>query len=206
MNSNPSVIFWDFDGVLINSNTVRDKGFMDVLAPFPKEQVDRLLEFHRANGGLSRYVKFRYFFEHIRGEDISEEEIQQWAEKFSVIMKKHLVNPSLLIKDSMDFVKRNYQQFAMHIVSGSDQEELCYLCQALSIAHYFKSIHGSPTPKTDLISQLISTQSYKAAECLLIGDSHNDYEAALDNNIAFAGYNNPQLQKVNSYIYQFMPS
>ena len=82
------VIFWDFDGVLMDSNAVRDLGFERVLSAFPKEQVDQLLAFHQANGGLSRYVKFRYFFENIRGEPITEEEILVWAERFSGIMKE----------------------------------------------------------------------------------------------------------------------
>ena len=60
------IIFWDFDGVILNSNKVRDSGFEIVLKDFPKNQVELLLNYHRQNGGLSRYVKFRYFFEVIR--------------------------------------------------------------------------------------------------------------------------------------------
>lgn len=54
--------FWDFDGVLMDSNAVRVLGFEPVLAKFLKDQVDQLLAFHQAKGGLSRYVKFCYFF------------------------------------------------------------------------------------------------------------------------------------------------
>lgn len=57
-----TTIFWDFDGVLMNSNAVRDKGFELVLANYPKNQVKQLMNFHQANSGLSRYVKFRFFF------------------------------------------------------------------------------------------------------------------------------------------------
>lgn len=46
------VIFWDFDGVLMDSNTIRDKGFKQVLAEFPKDTVDQLLTFHQMNVGL----------------------------------------------------------------------------------------------------------------------------------------------------------
>lgn len=56
------VIFWDFDGVLMDPNSVRDIGFEQVLAKFPNTQVKQLFAFHRANGELSRYVKFRHFF------------------------------------------------------------------------------------------------------------------------------------------------
>ncbi len=143
MTINKKVILWDFDGVLLDSHAVRDMGFEVVLSDYSKEQVDRLLDFHRENGGLSRYVKFRYFFENIRGEAISDEAIQEWANKFSAIMKMLLINPELLIEDSIEFVKANHQQFRMHIVSGSDENELRYLCNQLGIAHYFHSVHGS---------------------------------------------------------------
>ena len=76
--------------MLLNSNEVRDAGFIEVLQSFPKEQVAQLLDFHRANGGLSRYVKFRYFFEEIRNEKISDDALQDWANQFSIIMKKLL--------------------------------------------------------------------------------------------------------------------
>ena len=78
-------IFWDFDGVLMNSNAVRDLGFLEVLKAYPKEQVNQLMDFHQKNGGLSRYVKFRYFFEQIRNEEITDEAVTQWASKFSKI-------------------------------------------------------------------------------------------------------------------------
>jgi len=113
------VILWDFDGVLMDSNAVRDLGFEKVLAEFPPEQVAALLDYHRKNGGLSRYVKFRYFFQTIRNEPIKASEIMVWAGKFSEIMRQLLVNPDLLIEDSMAFVRAHYHEIPMHIVSGS---------------------------------------------------------------------------------------
>ena len=38
-------IFWDFDGVLMNSNAVRDRGFLEVLKQYPKVEVDKLMKF-----------------------------------------------------------------------------------------------------------------------------------------------------------------
>ena len=76
-------IFWDFDGVLMNSNSVRDKGFLEVLKEYSENDVNKLMKFHQANGGLSRYVKFRYFFEEVRGEEITEAEIQKLADKLN---------------------------------------------------------------------------------------------------------------------------
>jgi len=192
------VIFWDFDGVLMDSNAVRDLGFERVLADFPPEQVAQLLAFHRANGGLSRYVKFRYFFEEVRNESINDAEIMEWASRFSVIMKSLLVNPALLIPETLAFVKENYANYTMHITSGSDQDELRYLCQSMDIDQWFTSIHGSPKPKKQWIAELIEMHGYDTQQCLLIGDAHNDYEAAQYNGIAFMSYNNPTLDRFSN--------
>jgi phosphoglycolate phosphatase-like HAD superfamily hydrolase len=194
-------IFWDFDGVLMNSNDLRDIGFLEVLKDFPKEQVNQLMEFHQKNGGLSRYVKFRYFFEKVRGEQITEGEVLQWAEKFSKIMLQSLMDKSLLIDETINFVMQNYQKFNMHIVSGSDGNELRQICRGVKIDHYFQSIEGSPTPKIELVANRLRKEKYNPKECALIGDSINDYEAAKENHIKFFGFNNQDLRNLtNSYI------
>lgn len=210
VTNNIKTILWDFDGVLMNSNEVRDRGFLEVLKDFPGNEVDALMKFHQTNGGLSRYVKFRYFFEEIRGEKITEEEVQVWADKFSEIMLKLLINKDLLIKETGDFVKANYQDYKMHIVSGSDGNELRKICKGVGINHYFKSIEGSPTPKKKLVADILEKENYNPEECVLIGDSLNDYEAAESNGIVFYGYNNINLNsKGFSYLhsfYQFLSS
>lgn len=201
MNSK-KVIFWDFDGVILDSMLVRDKGFREVLKGYPLDEVDKLMEFHNLNGGLSRYVKLRYFFEKIRNENITETEVKQWANSFSLIMKKSLVDKSLLIEDSVTFIKENYTKYQMHIVSGSDGIELRYLCEKLGLSNYFISIHGSPTPKIKLVSELLNFYHYKKNNVILIGDSINDHEAAHLNEISFYGFNNDMLKKYN-YINSF---
>ncbi len=197
-------ILWDFDGVLIDSMHIRDKGFMLTLSDYPAEQVQHLLLYHRANGGLSRYVKFRYFFDSIRNDSVEENKINTLASAFSEIMKMQLCNPQLLIKDTLEFIKFNYHKFNMHIVSGSDENELNMLCKELNISQYFLSIHGSPTSKQELIAQLLKENNYKAIECVLIGDSVNDFEAANSNKIEFIGYNNTHLEALKvKYITSF---
>jgi phosphoglycolate phosphatase-like HAD superfamily hydrolase len=197
-------ILWDFDGVIMDSMPIRDKGFELVLSDYPKDQVAQLMAYHRNNGGLSRYHKFRYFFEEIRKEIISEEEITLLAGRFSKVMLENLLNPELLILDSVNFIRSNYQKFDIHIVSGSDQNELRTICDYLGLSMYFKSIHGSPTPKTELVKNLLRENNYQNESCCLIGDSVNDFEAAEVNGIDFFGYNNLLLNSFKSkYIFSF---
>ena len=190
-------ILWDFDGVILDSMNVRDFGFKEIFKLFDNDKVNLLLKFHRKNGGLSRYVKIRYFFENILNSSIEENEVLQYANDFSRIMRKKLIEPGNLINDSLDFIENNNKRYNFHIVSGSDEEELRFLCKELRIKHNFLSIHGSPTPKKELVNNLLIKFAYKKEKTCLIGDSINDYEAAKENQIYFLAYNNSKIESLS---------
>ncbi|MFY7899531.1 MAG: HAD family hydrolase [Chitinophagaceae bacterium] len=197
------VIFWDFDGVIMDSMPIRNKGFELVLSEYPKNEVDALMSYHKANGGLSRYAKFRYFFEVIKNESVTDEKIAVLANSFSEIMLQHLINPALLIADSVAYIQKNYIAQQMHIVSASDGVELNKICGGVYIQQYFKTIQGSPTPKKQLVNSIIQQFNYSLEDIVLIGDSANDYEASSVNKIDFLGYNNPSLAALAPYIEAF---
>ena len=196
-------IFFDFDGVILNSLPVRDYGFRKIFKEFNDVLVNRLLEYHSLNGGLSRYVKIRYFYNAILGIDVSDEKVQELASKFSSIMKIELTNKKYLIAETVEFIKQNYKKYNFHIVSGSDEKELNYLCKKLDLSKFFKTIEGSPTPKNELVKNILEKYNYNSNECILIGDSVNDYEAAYLNKIKFYGYNNEKLKNKADYIEDF---
>jgi len=107
-------ILWDFDGVILDSMKVRDKGFEMIFKDFEKNKVEQLLEYHRINGGLSRYVKIKYFYNEILGKEISNERVLEYAEKFSEVMRERLIDPKNLIQESVAFIKENYKQYNFH--------------------------------------------------------------------------------------------
>ena len=98
--------------------------------------------------------------------------------------------------DSVNFIKQNANNYVMHIVSGSDGNELRQICEGLQLAPYFKTINGSPTPKKELVRQVIEGNNYQKQSVVLIGDSINDYDATQVNDIDFIGYNNDDLKSI----------
>lgn len=189
-------LLWDFDGVILDSNAVRELGFSLVLKDYPDHEVEDLLQFHRKNGGLSRYVKFRHFFEVIRKETCTDVMIEELTNDFSSFMRKELVKKDNLIRETVAFIEAYSSDLPMHIVSGSDGQELRFLCKELGLSSHFRTIEGSPTPKTDLVSGILMEYGYAKEKCLLIGDSINDFDAASANGILFMAYNNPDLNQL----------
>ena len=76
-------IIFDFDGVILNSVPVKTEAFRKLFEDFPKNKVEKLIEYHIQNGGKSRYIKIKYFFENILGQPIEENKINELAIKYS---------------------------------------------------------------------------------------------------------------------------
>ena len=198
-------ILFDFDGVILDSMPIRDYGFKEIFKDFDDDLVNKLLEYHNQNGGLSRYVKIKYFYNKLLKQEISEEKITNYADNFSKIMKIELVDKRYLIADTLKFIKESYKKYNLHIVSGSDERELQYLCKELRIDSFFQSVNGSPTHKNILVKNVLSVNRYIDSETILIGDSVNDYDAATENNLVFYGFNNPNLINVSkNYLDNYM--
>ncbi|HEH5157345.1 TPA: HAD family hydrolase [Campylobacter coli] len=181
-------IIFDFDGVILNSVELKTQAFVELFQEFPKNKVQELVKYHIQNGGISRYHKIQYFFENILCEEISDKEILNYAKLYSQLTKEKLCNPKYIIKETLDFIKKKQGYYNMHIASGADEQDLLEICERLDLIQYFLSIHGSPTKKDDLVKNLLVNNNYKTKETILIGDSVNDYEAALKNNIYFYGF------------------
>lgn len=197
MFKNIKTIIFDFDGVIVDSMEVRDYGFREIFKDYSIDKVEELVNYHRINGGLSRFHKIEYFYNNIIKKEITNDKVIDYANKFSNIMKEELIKDKYLIHDCIEFIKENSNKYEMHIASGSEEKELRYLCEQLGISKYFVSINGSPTHKNDIVKNIIENNKYDNEKIVLIGDSINDYEAANINKIKFIGYNNVKLKQLN---------
>ncbi|WP_072682435.1 HAD family hydrolase [Arcobacter sp. LA11] len=196
-------IIFDFDGVILDSMPTRDYGFREIFKEFDNNLVEKLIDYHNINGGLSRFVKIRYFYEELLNKNISDNEVQLLANSFSKIMKNELIKKKYLITNTVEFIINNHIKYNLHIASGSEHNELNYLCEKLELKDFFLTINGSPIKKNIIVENIINHNNYLKNETILIGDSINDYEAAQANQIKFYGFNNLELKRLDSYINDF---
>jgi phosphoglycolate phosphatase-like HAD superfamily hydrolase len=196
-------IIFDFDGVILDSVPVKTEAFRKLFDTFPKEKVDELIEYHLLNGGMSRYKKIEYFFNTLLSENITEQTVIEYAQKYSEITKEELSQKKYLIEDSLEFIKYNYQKYNLHIASGADENDLKYICKKLELEKYFLSINGSPKIKIEIVKDILLDSDYKKDETILIGDSINDFEAADASGIEFYGFNNEKLKENYNYIFKY---
>ena len=181
-------LIFDFDGVLVESNEIRFEGFQLLFRDYPVPQIEKLVQFARLNGGLSRYEKIRYFFEAILNKHISEDAIQILTKQYSKLVKQKIIEANF-VNGALDFLFRYYNDCNFAIVSGSDQEELREVCQVRKISHFFVEVLGSPASKESNLALLMTKTGWGRGDSLFIGDSINDLNAALTCGIDFIGRN-----------------
>lgn len=187
------VIIFDFDGVILDSVAIKTSAFTEIFKDFPEEKVKEFVEYHLINGGISRFIKIKYFFENLMGISISEDEVFEYADRFAHIVMTELVSPKYLIRQTIDFIGVESKEKKLFVASGAKQEEVRYLCSVFNIGKFFNGVYGSPVEKSQILKQILAESGCAANECILIGDSINDYEAARKNGISFFGFNNISL-------------
>lgn len=195
-------ILWDFDGVILDSMKIKGDAFRELFKIESSKALDSIEKYHYAHGGVSRFDKINYFYNDILGKDISEDEVLFFAKEFAKIIEKKLYNKNNLIMDSVNFIKKSYNKYSFHIVSGTEHNELNDICKYFNITQYFITINGSPTKKDILVENVLKKYNYNIDETILIGDAMTDYNASVLNGIGFYGYNNLELEKFN-YIENF---
>ncbi len=169
-------ILFDCDGVVLNSNIIKSEGFFEATKPYGSLKAKKLLKYHIKNGGISRYVKFRYFIKEILKKKPLKKEINNLSQQYSKIIYDKLLNCEVA-KGIID-LKKNSINNRWFIVSGSDQKEIRKIFKEKSISHFFNGgIYGSPDNKFEIIeSNLINKKIKRPA--LFLGDNPIDYEVA----------------------------
>lgn len=179
-----SIIF-DFDGVLVESVDVKTKAFAEIFKPYGPKAVEDVVAFHLANGGVSRYEKFRHFYKEILRRPLPEERMTYLADHFAdLVVEKVVAAP--FVTGALAFLKKYSSILDLHVVSGTPEHELLEIMKRRDMLRYFKTIHGSPALKPTS-TKVIVCEYHDPAVTVFVGDAMTDFEAARECGIVFIG-------------------
>ena len=174
--------FFDCDGVILDSNEVKTRAFGDVARFYGDAAGDAMIEYHKSQGGISRFVKWRHFFDAIleRAPEPGEYEhlLEEFAQRSRAGVLEAPADPA-----AADLVLRlRAEGHRCHVVSGAAQDELRDVFRARGLSHVFDSVNGSPTSKLDLVDSLRSGPDVRG---VFVGDSAFDHEVAVKRALEF---------------------
>lgn len=180
------VIVFDFDGVILDSVEIKTRTFGELFKDYGPEAVKYVTSYHERHGGVSRYVKFRHYYDKLLGREITDEEMRELDRRFNETALEQLSKTPLL-PGVRDFIEYAYGKWPLYVASGAPNKELAYLLELFAISDYFKGVYGSPPPKSENLATIIARESADPAKVLMVGDSGTDLAAAEDNGTLFLG-------------------
>jgi len=179
-------ILFDFDGVLVESVDIKTKAFAKLFENEGPEIVNKVVEYHLANGGVSRFKKFDYIYTELLKRQITDEIRMELGNKFANLVIQNVLDAPW-IPGVQEFLENYSEKLDLYIVSGTPDNELKYIVEKKNVSKYFKGVFGSPATKGDLIKDILLTHSYKNEHVVFVGDAITDLNGALEANVSFIG-------------------
>lgn len=179
-------LFFDFDGVLINSTRTKKRAFQTLFKDFSDEIIKAVVYYHMLHGGISRVEKIRHAHENIIKKPLTEKGVMEWAERYSDLVVEEVIRVPW-IKGAKVFLDKYSSKQPVFVISGTPEIELKYVVDQRKMGHYFMEILGSPVKKPEHIRRLLEKYGLVPEQCIFIGDALTDYNAALETGLHFIG-------------------
>ncbi len=180
------LVVFDCDGVLLESVEAKSLAFEQLVRAHGPEAVDRLLAFHHAHGGVSRYEKFAWFVREVLGREITPEESQNMGQQFAKLSRANVLDAPM-VPGALDALDALRGTLPLYVASGAPHGELVEILTLRGLAGYFTDIYGSPPAKSALLRRCIDRSGVAPTATLMIGDSSTDLDAARENGTQFYG-------------------
>lgn len=178
LNKYKQVIF-DCDGVILDSNKTKSEAFAQSIANEDIKHINQFIDYHKKNGGISRFVKFEHFFKVIKKETNYKYKIEKALQAYANLSYNGLLKCNEIrgIRDILNKLKKN--SIDCFVISGGEQQEVRRVLKKKGFSHYFKNIYGSPTTKKAHLANI------ETKKTLYFGDAKSDYDAAIAFDIDF---------------------
>jgi phosphoglycolate phosphatase-like HAD superfamily hydrolase len=180
---NISSIFFDFDGVLVDSVPLKLKAYQEIFRPYGEDVVLEITNFHLANGGIDRYKKIQHVLQKF---SLPVSHVNILADQFAGLVKEKVIqaNP---IEPMINLAIDLHSQIPIFIVSGTPEIELIEIVKARKWDSYFREIKGSPMTKPMIINTLLENYKLENSKCVFIGDATTDFLSARECGLFFLG-------------------
>ncbi len=179
-------LFFDFDGVIADSVEVKTKAFADLFKEFGPEIQARVVNHHRANGGMTRKDKFLHYYKEFLNTPLKPDGLEALCRQFSDLVVDKVV-ASDEIPGAKETIKRWSAVLPCFIVSATPDDEIITIAARRGLSGYFREILGSGRTKTENLAYLLKKHAILPETSLFIGDAASDYRAAVDCGVNFLG-------------------
>lgn len=179
-------LFFDFDGVLADSVEVKTRAFSELFTEFGPEIRAKVVEHHRANGGMTRNEKFIHYYKEYLNIPLDADGLDTLCREFSSLVVDEVV-VSDEIPGAQNVLKKWSASVPCFIISATPDNEIIEIVDRRGLSRYFKEVLGSGRTKTENLFYLLKKNNLVPETCIFFGDAESDYRAATACDVHFYG-------------------
>ena len=169
-------VVFDLDGVIIESAGIKTRTFEALFADYP-DSLPEIISYHEKHAGISRYVKFRHFYEKMLGKELSAAEEAELGDRFSQIALQQILEAPL-VPGALEFLKGNKDRYSLFVASGTPEGELHDILERRQLSQFFLEAHGSPKEKAGIVEDILDRYGWRRSGVVFVGDAESDRCAA----------------------------
>lgn len=182
----PQIIFFDFDGVLVESVEIKNCAFRKLYAEHGEGVVEKVLAHHAEHGGISRVEKIRHCHWAFLGINLTHQDLTALADRFADDVEE-LVTACPTVEGTMEMLAAVRKERRLYIVSGTPEDELQRIVARRGMTAYFDGVFGSPRLKEEIVETVLAHHGVEPGDTLFVGDAMTDYRAARNKGVPFVG-------------------
>jgi len=169
-------LFIDFDGVIVDSNLIKEKLISQSINYIDNENEinDYAIDYFNKNAGIDRIKKLEKFYE----KEIVRKIAANYSKNFRKIIPK--LKPTKCFIEFIEYFKNQRPNIKIYILSGGDKNEIKEFLEINKLSFYFDDILSSEKSKFEHLEFLKAK-----SDDIFIGDSNKDLEAAKGFNLNF---------------------
>lgn len=205
------VYFFDFDGVIVNSNNIKALNFYKIFNIKNLKLKRKIINYHNKNVGVDRNSKIEFFINNFSELAKFKNNKKTLINKFRNLCIKEISSCAEIegAKNFLNNIKKNKSEIIL--CSATPELELKQILKKRKIYKLFDIIYGYPSKKSDIISTAVSKRkkTNSLSDFVYFGDSNIDYLAARNNKIDFVRvksnknfkYKNKKIITINDFVF-----
>jgi phosphoglycolate phosphatase-like HAD superfamily hydrolase len=176
-------LIFDFDGVILDSNSLKTQAFRIVFSRFPQHAA-AMMAYHDRHVSRSRYEKFGHLVEDLLGRKGDRALIEQLADAYADVLRTGM-DTCAFVPGARALLEDVSARVPLYLASVTPEPELLRLLEIHRVRQYFTRVFGCPPwTKPDAVGAIVE-QLGGPSGVALVGDSAGDQRAALAHGVEF---------------------
>lgn len=165
-------IFFDFDGVIVDSNPIKKECYFEIFPEYPREIVEKCL-----NSKDNRYGNIRRILKELRNND---KELEEYVIRYAISTEdRTILAPE--IPGAISSLEKLRNKFQLYIITATNQKSIDRVVKERRLGKYFRGVYGmngENNSKIEIVKKLIEDKIITNQKGIFVGDGIADKECA----------------------------